>query len=113
MSETKQARTGRLDGDQSFRSDVRRLGRHVEQLHDDLSGIAMDAGEAAHSGAAALERSGKSAVRFVGEKGGAAAATLRGRMASHPAATVGIAVGVGILIGLAGPAIVRARRRVS
>lgn len=113
MSETKQARAGRLHGDQGFRNDVERLGRHVEQLHDDLSGIAADAGDAAHSGAAALERSGKSAIKFVEERGGAAAATLRGQMASHLGATIGIAVGVGILIGLVGPGIVRARKRTS
>jgi ElaB/YqjD/DUF883 family membrane-anchored ribosome-binding protein len=96
-----------------FRSDVERLGRHVGQLQDDLGGIAKGAREAAESGLAAAKEGGRNTFEAAKEKGELATASLRGRIANHPGAAVGIAVGVGILIGLLGPAIVRSGRRAS
>ena len=113
MSESNIGTAGRTGTDQGFRSDVQRLGQYVGQLHDDLAGIAKGAGEVAQSGVAAVKQGGKSTLEAAKGKSELAAASLRDRIAKHPGATLGIAVGVGILIGLVGPAIVRSRGRAS
>jgi len=113
MSETNTATTGGPGSDRGLKGDVQRLGQYVGQLHDDLAGIARGAGEVAQSGVAAALEGGKNALEAAKGKGEQATASLGARMARHPGATLGIAVGVGILIGLVAPAIVRSRRRVS
>lgn len=113
MSDTEIETTGKTGTDQEFRSDVRRLGKHVGQVQQDLARLAKGADEAAHSGVDAVRQSGRSAVAAAKKRGGLATASLRTRISDHPGATLGVAVGVGILIGLVGPAILRSRRRSS
>ena len=113
MSETNIATTGKTGNDRGFKSDVQRLGQYVGQLHDDLAGIAKGAGDVAQSSVAAVKEGGKNTLEAAKEKSEQATASLRDRMADHPGATLGIAVGLGILIGLVGPAIVRSRRSAS
>ena len=113
MSETKVATTGKTAHDHGFESDVQRLGQYVGQLHDDLAGIARSTGEVAQSGAAAVKEGAKNTIDAAKAKSELAAASLRARIAEHPGATVVIAVGAGILIGLVGQAILRSGRRAS
>ena len=110
MMETS-ATAGKTGNGHGFKSDVQRLGQHIGQLHDDLAGIAKSAGEAAQSGVVATKENGENIIEAAKDKGGRAAESLRDRIAGHPGASLGIAVGVGILIGLVGPAIVRSRKR--
>ncbi len=113
MSDAKTMTADRTAAEDGFKSDVQRLGRYVGQLHDDLSGIAKTAGEAAQSGVAAVKEGGKNAAGAAKAKGERATESFRDSVGRHPEAALGIAVGVGILIGLVGPAIVRSRRRAS
>jgi ElaB/YqjD/DUF883 family membrane-anchored ribosome-binding protein len=113
MSETKTTTTDRTATEDGFKGDVQRLGRSVGQLHDDLSGIARTAGEAAQSGVAAVKAGGRNAAGVAKAKGEEATASFRDSVGRHPGAALGIAIGVGILIGLVGPAILRSRRRAS
>ena len=93
--------------DRRFARDVRHLGQYVGQLHDDLEAIAKTAGEAAHSGAAAFREGGKERMRAARSQGDRYVNAVRGRMAENPTATLGIAVGIGVIIGLAGAAFLR------
>jgi len=113
MLETNTATTGGTGSDHGLKGDVQRLGQYVGQLHDDLAGIAKGAGDVAQSGVAAALEGGKGALEAAKGKSEQATATLRDRIAKHPGATLGIAVGAGILIGLLGPAIVRSRSKPS
>ena len=113
MSDTHNAATSKAGAEQGFKSDVQQLGQYVGQLHDDLAGIAKGAGEVAQSGVAAVKEGGKTTLQAMKGKSEQATASLRGRVVKHPAATLGIAVGVGILIGMVGSAIVNSKRRVS
>jgi ElaB/YqjD/DUF883 family membrane-anchored ribosome-binding protein len=111
MSETSHATHGKTGVDQGFQSDVQRLGQYVGQLHDDLAGIAKGVSDVAQSGVAAVKEGGRDTIDAVKEKGVQAKATLLDHVACHPGASLGIAVGAGILIGLMGPAILRSARR--
>jgi ElaB/YqjD/DUF883 family membrane-anchored ribosome-binding protein len=111
MSERVIATTDKVGSDRGFQSDVQRLGRYVGQLHDDLAGIAKGATEVAQSGVAAVKEGGRSAIEAAKDRGVSGAATIRSQVADHPGATLGIAVGAGVLVGLVVPAIVRSMRR--
>jgi ElaB/YqjD/DUF883 family membrane-anchored ribosome-binding protein len=113
MSEANVATTGKAGTDHGLQGDVQRLGQHVGQLHEDLARIAKGAGEVAHSGVAAAKQSGKNTFETAKDKSALAAASLRNSISSHPGTALGIAVGVGILIGLVAPAIARSRRSAS
>ena len=110
MSETNTARRVGTGSDHGVNSDMQRLGQYVGQLHDDLAGIAKEAGEVAQAGVAAAKEIGESAIEAARSKTDLATASLRGRIRRHPGAAVGIAIGVGILIGLVGPAVARSKR---
>jgi ElaB/YqjD/DUF883 family membrane-anchored ribosome-binding protein len=113
MSERSSTTTRQARTDHGLQDDVQRLGRQVGQLHDDLAGIAKSAGAAAQSGVTAIREGGRSALEAVKDKGDAEVASLRGYLVNHPGAALGIAVGAGFLIGLAGPAIARSLSRSS
>lgn len=111
MSELNTATTIKKETPHGLESNAQRLGQSVGQLHDDLAGIARTTGEVAHIGVATVKEGVKTTFDAARDKTDQAAATVRGRMASHPMANLGIAVGVGVAIGLVGSAIVRSRSR--
>jgi ElaB/YqjD/DUF883 family membrane-anchored ribosome-binding protein len=111
MSETIIATTGRTVTEHGFKSEAQRLGQDVGRLHDDLAEIGKDAGATAQSGVATAKAEVENAIAGAKRKGAQATASLRDHAARHPAATLGIAVGVGILIGVVGWAVVQSRRR--
>jgi ElaB/YqjD/DUF883 family membrane-anchored ribosome-binding protein len=113
MSETNRAGTGQTGTEPGFQNDVQRLGQYVGQLNNDLAGIAKGAGEVVHSGVAAAREEGRSTIEAAKRRSGQATASLRDLTVNHPGTTLGIAVGLGVLIGLVGPAIFRAGRRAS
>jgi ElaB/YqjD/DUF883 family membrane-anchored ribosome-binding protein len=113
MSEKEVATTDRTGTDHGFGRDVQHLGKYVGQLHDDLAGIAKSAGDAAQSGVAAVKEGAQNTSEAAKRRGELAVASLRDGISKHPGATLGIAVGVGVLIGLVGPALLRSRRRAS
>lgn len=110
MSETSVGTSGKTGTDHGLQGDVQRLGQHVGQLREDLARIAKGAGEAAHSGVAAARESGKNTLETAKRKTDAAAESFRDGVSNHPGTALGIAVGVGFLIGLVAPAIIRSRR---
>ena len=106
MSDTDLAATHTTGTDDRLKHDVARLGRSVGRLHDDLDGVVKGAGEVAQSGLVAAKERGRTTL-------GVARVSVRRRIAQHPGATVGIALGLGLIIGLVGPAIIRSRREKS
>jgi hypothetical protein len=110
MSDTHVAATAKAGTDHGFEGNVKRLGKYVGQLHDDLAGVAREMGGVAQSGMAAAKEDGRTALDAAKRKRDRASASLRGSIARHPGASLGIAVGVGILLGLVGSAIIRSRR---
>jgi ElaB/YqjD/DUF883 family membrane-anchored ribosome-binding protein len=113
MSETGMAMAGKSGINRGFEKDVQRLGQYVGQLRDDLAGIAKGVGEVAQSGAAVAEEGAKNTLEAAKKRGQQATVSLRDRMVDHPGTTLGVAVGVGVLIGLLAPAILRSRGRSS
>jgi hypothetical protein len=111
--DTTTAEAGRAEKDHGFKNDVQRLGEYVGQLHDDLAGIARDAGEVGRIGLAAAKAGGKEVIEAAKSKRRAATNVARGQIADHPGTVLGVAFAFGILIGLAAPAVIRSRRRAS
>ena len=108
MSNTNSSPARATEPEHGFRSDVRKLGRDVGQLREDLAEIGESAREVARSGVAAATECGTEAVK---RRGRQATVSVSDRIAGHPWATLGIAVGAGVIIGLLAPAIVRSRMR--
>jgi ElaB/YqjD/DUF883 family membrane-anchored ribosome-binding protein len=111
MSDTNSQTAGKKEADGRFNSDVQLLGKYVGRLHNDLAGVARSAGDVAQSGMAVVKEDGKNALAEVAEQRKRATASFRDGIVNHPGRSLGIAAGVGFLIGLVGPAIVRSRRR--
>lgn len=110
MSESDKAATGRTGSQPDIKRDFRRLGRMVRRLNDDLAEVARGAGDVSHSAAVAARRSGRETLAAVRRKRELAAASLRGRIDDHPGATLGIAFGIGVLVGVLATAAIRSRR---
>ncbi len=90
-----------------FKQDISRLGEGVGALKTDVNNLAHGAVDAAKSGAAEIRRGANNAVemakdKFEGAKETAADATesFRGVVERNPIASVSIAAGVGLLLGL-------------
>lgn len=79
--------------DSGLKDNVRRLGEDVHQLKQDLAGTAR-------SGAAAARDTIKQGLSTAKEKGAEATDAVRGHITEHPLAAVGIAAGVGFLLGM-------------
>jgi ElaB/YqjD/DUF883 family membrane-anchored ribosome-binding protein len=90
-----------------FRKDVQGLAQGVSTLGDDVSHLAHGAIDAARSGAAEIRAGahtaldmGKGALVDAKHAAGDAAESLKGTIARHPIASIGVGLGVGFLIGL-------------
>ncbi|MFN0010627.1 MAG: YqjD family protein [Phycisphaerales bacterium] len=90
-----------------FKQDVSRLGQGVGTLTADVKNVAHNAADAARSGVAELRQGAHHAVevakeKFEGAREGAveAAESLKGVISRNPVASIGIAAGVGLIIGL-------------
>lgn len=102
----------------NFRQDVQGLGQGIDALKTDVKNLAHGAADAARSGVAELRQGAHSAVetakgaldgakemareKFEGARESASDATesLRGVISRNPVASIGVAAGVGLLIGL-------------
>lgn len=100
------ANTQALDGT-GFKQDVDRLGQGVDTLKTDVKNLAHGAADAARSGVAELRQGAQHAVeaakdKFESARGSAAdaAESLKSVIARNPVASIGIAAGVGLIIGL-------------
>ncbi|MEK6701885.1 MAG: hypothetical protein AABZ53_06455 [Planctomycetota bacterium] len=89
-----------------FRQDLRDLGEGVGTLKDDVKNLAQGAATAAKSGASELGESAKHVIQAAkdkldGARQAAADATdsLKGVVSRNPLASIGIAIGVGVLVG--------------
>ncbi len=92
---------GTTQSGNNFSADVQKLAADISQIKHDLGGLAKDVGAAAHSGAGVATEQVKQTLDSVKKQGAAAAETLGDTMSKHPVASVGIALGVGFLVGLA------------
>jgi ElaB/YqjD/DUF883 family membrane-anchored ribosome-binding protein len=100
------ANTQTLDGS-GFKQDVHRLGESVGTIKTDVANLAHGAADAARSGVAELRQGAHHAIdaakdKYQDAKECAADATdsLKHTIARHPLTSIGIAAGVGMLIGL-------------
>lgn len=91
----------------TFKHEVQGLGRDIDTLKTDITHMAHDAAHAARSGATELRQGAMNAVesakdKLEGAKDSAveAAASLKDLISKNPVASIGIAAGVGLLIGL-------------
>ncbi len=91
-----------------FRKDVQGLAQGVNAIGEDVSNLAHGAIDAARSGAAEVKQGahnamekGKSALSDAKHAAGDAAESLKGTIARHPMASIGVGLGVGFLIGMA------------
>ena len=80
-----------------LRSDV---GHLKEDLQGDLTGIAHDAIGAARTGVTQAKRAVQKRMRDARETGAMASETVKEQVTAHPLASLGIAAGVGLLIGV-------------
>lgn len=90
-----------------FKRDVQNLGEGIDTLKSDVGGLARTAADAARSGVAELKQGARDAVGTAKDKlddvKASAADTAESMMsviARNPLASVGIAAGVGLLVGL-------------
>ncbi len=87
-----------------FKRSAHRLGQEVDtlkaDLKADLNGLAHEAAATARSGAKQAVESAKNKLGEARDSASEAATSFKDVIARHPAATVGIATGVGILIGM-------------
>lgn len=92
---------GSTQSGKNFSDDVQKLAADISQIKHDLGGLAKDVSAAAQSGAGVATEQVKHTLESVKKQGIAAAETLGDTMSKHPVSSVGIALGVGFLIGLA------------
>lgn len=90
-----------------FKRDVHRLGEGVGTIKTDVANLAHDAADAARSGVAELKQGAHHAIdaakdKYQDAKEYAADATdsLKHTISRNPLTSIGIAAGVGMLIGL-------------
>jgi ElaB/YqjD/DUF883 family membrane-anchored ribosome-binding protein len=90
-----------------FQKDMQRLGDGMGTLKDDVKEVGHEAYDAARSGAAQLSKGAHQAVDVakhkLGEAGESvvqATESLRQTVGRHPVASIGIAAGVGMILGL-------------
>ena len=87
-------------GEHGLKDNVARLGENVQQFKEDFSGLAKTASSTAKSGVAAAKDTLKQGLDAARDKGAEATEAVRGQITSNPFAAVGIAAGVGFLLGM-------------
>lgn len=94
--------------EKGFKHDLHRLGEGVDALKADGRALAQGTADAARSGVAEIQQGAKHAVDVAKDKfddakhaAGDAADSLKDVIARHPMSSIGIAAGVGLLIGMA------------
>ncbi len=87
-------------GDRTFRDDIQRVGQDVTQIKKDISTLAKDASGAAHTGLGVAKESLTHSLEVAKEQGDKAVETLRDTVVKHPLTSVGVAAGVGLLVGI-------------
>lgn len=99
MAETESISQAR--GSDGFRSGMQRVGQDVRKLKDDISELAKDTGAAAQSGIGVAKDGLRHSLESAKEQGTRAVDSLREQVVSNPLASIGIAAGVGFLVGIA------------
>ncbi|MBL8745031.1 MAG: DUF883 family protein [Phycisphaerae bacterium] len=83
----------------TFQREVNRLSGDVENLKEDLSGIARDTLGVARAGMTEAKRGVKKSLNVAKDSGSAAAETLKDHVTSNPLTSLGVAAGLGLLLG--------------
>lgn len=91
----------------SFNKDIHRLGQGMETLRTDVASLAHGAVDAVKSGATEVRHGAHDAMDAAKHKleearhsAGEAADSLKGLVSRNPMASLGIAAGVGLVLGL-------------
>ncbi len=101
MSNATRAASGlEMKDGRDFKSGVHRLGQDVDRLKDDLTGLARDAAGTARSGVVEAKQGVRQGLEAAREMGMGATESLRGQVVTRPFTSLGIAVGIGLLVGL-------------
>jgi ElaB/YqjD/DUF883 family membrane-anchored ribosome-binding protein len=88
----------RLD-EAALRDDIQQLKADLTQVRADLRNLTRDAVEAARTGVYAARERVQAAVDAAVERGRDNVRSVEKRIEEHPLLSVGIALGVGVLIG--------------
>lgn len=83
-----------------FKEGVQKLGKDVDDLKDNLGSLAQDSADAARAGIGEVKEGVKQAADTGKKKADAALTGISDKIAENPITSVGIALGVGILIGV-------------
>jgi ElaB/YqjD/DUF883 family membrane-anchored ribosome-binding protein len=83
-----------------LKGEVDRLGKSVGQIKDDLKELANSAASHAREGYRTAREQVRHAYDSVRDRAHDQTESLRDTIISHPVASVGVAVGVGVLVGL-------------
>jgi|GEM_PF-1114151 len=94
------ARSTFRDESQRLKDDVRGVGEHVGHVKDQLIGLGHDAASAAKTGVVAAKQELSDGIHAAKQKGDEALQTFSGQVTSKPLTSLGIALGVGVLIGM-------------
>lgn len=85
---------------QRLKDDLQGVGDRVGQVKEQIVGLGHDVAGAARSGVAAAKQSISSGVDMAREQGEDAMDSLNDQIRAKPLTSVGIALGVGVLIGM-------------
>ena len=103
MSNANAGAVGSTGGADRLREDLEAMKNDFAALRDDLRVFAQDAGSAARTGAASaaerLRQGGREALDSARAKGRQAKEQVQGQIEDHPFMAVGVAFGVGLLVG--------------
>ncbi len=82
-----------------FKDGVQKLGERAGEVKDNLAGMARDAGSTAKAGAQEVSKGIKETVEAGRKSAAQAVEGLTDRISENPLTTIGVALGVGIVIG--------------
>lgn len=83
-----------------FKDGMRNVGDDAIKLKDDVVGLGRDVADAARSGVAAAKDEVTHGIRVAREQGQKAAETVSDFVTDRPLTSIGVAVGVGVLVGM-------------
>lgn len=89
-----------MNSEEALRRDLESLKSDIMAMRDEFKNMAKDAAAAARSGVGAAKDKARQAAGAAKEKGEEATEALQGAIEESPLAAVGIAFGVGVLLGV-------------
>ncbi len=85
---------------QRFKTDLHGVGQDVVKVKNDLVSLGHDLADSAKSGVAAAKQEASQTIDHAQERGEKLIQSLSHKIADNPLASIGIAVGAGLLLGM-------------